>query len=140
MALTISLTPDMEAQLRNEASRRGVAPDAYAVAALRERLRQDQNGPRPLPGGESSLIAQINQGLAEEKWERYGQLVAKREAETLGEQEHKELLGLSHQIEMDNARRMELLIKLAQLRDLPLETLMRQLGIEPRRHWNSSDV
>jgi pantothenate kinase len=69
-------------------------------------------------------------GLSEEEWQRYRELVVKRRAETLTPQERQELLSISDQIELANVRRIELLIKLAQLRKMPLKTLMESLGIE----------
>ena len=40
MTLSIELTPDDERQLKAEAARKGVAPEEYARALIRERLGQ----------------------------------------------------------------------------------------------------
>jgi triphosphoribosyl-dephospho-CoA synthetase len=67
--------------------------------------------------------------IAEEKWQRCRDLVAKRRAETLTTDEHRELIALCDHIEQANARRIESLVELAKQRHTSLETLMRELGI-----------
>ena len=57
-------------------------------------------------------------------------LIAKRCAETLTSQEQATLIEISDQIEQANARRIQYLIELANLRGTSLETLMQKLGIE----------
>ena len=49
--------------------------------------------------------------------------------ETITPDEHREFLGLVDQIELADAERLYRLIKLAQLRNVPVETLMDQPGI-----------
>lgn len=60
----------------------------------------------------------------------YQALRAKREAETLTEADHEQLIQLSNQIEELGAQRLEVLATLAQLRQVALPTLMETLGIE----------
>jgi pantothenate kinase len=67
--------------------------------------------------------------LSQNTWQRYHHLIDKREAETLTASEQTELITISDQIEMANARRMESLVKLAQLRQTSLEELMSRLGL-----------
>jgi hypothetical protein len=86
--------------------------------------------PALLSPAEADLLQKINQGLPPEVWERYHQLVAKRRAETLTPSEHTELIRLSDQIELANARRLEHLVELARLRQISLDTLMDQLVIK----------
>ncbi|MEL7356256.1 MAG: hypothetical protein AAFN40_06820 [Cyanobacteria bacterium J06560_6] len=62
---------------------------------------------------------------------RYQVLWAKREAETLTEDEHCELIRLSEHIEQVGAERLEMMMKLAQMRGVSLSAIMEQLGIKP---------
>jgi hypothetical protein len=78
---------------------------------------------------EAELLRQINQGLPEPVRERYQGLIDKRQAQTLTSEEHAELLQLTDQAELLEARRAEALVQLAQLRKVPLDTLMKGLGI-----------
>ena len=84
-----------------------------------------------LPRRESELLQQINQRLPVELEHKFGALTAKRRAETLTPDEHQELLELVDEIEQRDAKRVEYLAELAQLRNVPLRTLMAQLGIQP---------
>lgn len=90
--------------------------------------------PLHLSETESTLLQQVNLGLSQEEWGHYRELIAKRRAETLTHDEQEELIALSDRIEEANARRMESLVKLARLRETPLEVLMEQLGIKAPSH------
>ncbi len=82
-----------------------------------------------LPQSEAELLLKINQGLPPEVRTRYDELAAKREEETLTPEEHAELLQLSHEIEMLEAKRVAYLAELARLRHTSLTILMENLGI-----------
>jgi hypothetical protein len=131
MLLTINITPELEAQLRDEAAKEGLDANAYIVHTLEERLRPSQDHRPPhLPEAEAYLLQQINQGLPQEMWQRYHELLDKRRAEILTPDEQAALIALSDQIEDANAHRIEHLVELARLRQTSLGTLMQQLGIE----------
>ncbi len=133
MAVTIELAPEFEAQLREEAARAGLDADTFIRKTLEERVlqgRPSSQGRPPLSPREMSLLQGINQGLPAETWQRYHTLVAQRRAETLTSVEQTELIGLSDQIEVANARRMAALAELARLRQTSLEEVMAQLGIK----------
>ena len=130
MAVTLDITPELEAQVRAAAARQGLDADRFILNILQERLHVTENVPR-LTETEADLLQKINQGLPQDVWQRYTELVAKRRAETLASEEHEELISLSDQIEQANATRMEYLVELAQLRRVSLESLMRDLGIPP---------
>jgi hypothetical protein len=76
----------------------------------------------------------INRSLSQIQWERYDQLVGKRQAETLTPEEIDELIALSDQIEAANVRRIKYLAGLSQLRNTTLSALIAELGIRPRPH------
>lgn len=60
---------------------------------------------------------------------RYDELVAKRQDETLTSEEHAELLHLTNEIELLNAKLMENLVALANIRQVSLPQLMQDLGM-----------
>jgi predicted nucleic acid-binding protein len=78
---------------------------------------------------EVQLLSQINKGLLPQQQQRFAELDQKRQDETLTDSEHQELLTLNELLEQRNVERMQSLNKLAQLRQVPLTTLMQNLGI-----------
>lgn len=130
MTLRLEITPELESQLRAEATKHGLEPDAYVVQALQSQLAQTQSPKTPhLSETETRLLQTINEGLPPETWQHYNKLIEKRQAETLTPDEHKTLVELSDRIEELNARRIEHLAELARLRQTSLSALMQQLGI-----------
>jgi preprotein translocase subunit SecA len=84
-----------------------------------------------LPQHEAELLLQINQGLPENIQRRYDELRDKLKSETITPEEHQELLTLTDTTEQADADRLQHLIELSQLRQMPLNDLMTQLGIHP---------
>lgn len=83
-----------------------------------------------LPTQEASLLLQINQGIPMDLHQQYQTLAEKRDAETLTDKEYQTLLQLSDRIEQLTAHRLEALVNLATLRQVPLLQLMDDLGIQ----------
>lgn len=83
-----------------------------------------------LPKRQSELLQQINKGLPLALRERYEELNEKLLDETLSPVEHEELSALIDEIERFDAERLKHLIELALLRNLTLDQLMAQLGIQ----------
>lgn len=83
-----------------------------------------------LSGEETNLIKRINRGLPEELCKRFAQLSGRRKKGRLNAQEHQELLELTHEAESQDADRAAALLELAKLRQMPLRTLMKQMGIQ----------
>lgn len=81
---------------------------------------------------ETELLEKINETLANEELERYRILIQKRDEESLSEPEHQELIAVSDKIEWINAKRMESLSRLADLKGISLKEIMKQLEIYPR--------
>jgi hypothetical protein len=69
-------------------------------------------------------------GIPAEINNRYEILADKRDEETLMESEYQELLDIADQIEVSGVKRLEALVKLAELRQVPLLQLMTDLGIQ----------
>jgi hypothetical protein len=83
---------------------------------------------------ETELLQAINQGPPPEVRERYEALTAQRRAGTLAPEEHAELLGLSDEVELFEARRVEHLAELARPRGVSLAAVMDSLGILARAY------
>lgn len=82
-----------------------------------------------LSARESELLLRINQGTPNELRERFNQLRVKREAGSITDEEYAELTTVYAKIEELHAERMTALGDLALLRGVPLDQLMKQLGI-----------
>lgn len=131
MTLTIAITPEIESQLHAAASKSGLAPNDFVVSVLRQRLLQTQKNIAPhLSERESSLLHQINQGLPDETWTRYRELIKKRNAHELTPEEQSALIDISDEIEELNASRIQNLSDLALLRGISLPDLMKELGMD----------
>jgi hypothetical protein len=78
---------------------------------------------------ETDLLATINRGLPHALRTRYRELIGKRQTATLTPAEHRELLGLTDQVESLEAERAEALLGLARHRGQPLEDLLKDLGM-----------
>jgi len=92
-------------------------------------LKAQRSAPSLAPR-ETELLAKINRGLPSDLAARSQELIQKRRARTLSEEEHAELLRLSDQIEHLEAQRVEALAELASLRGTSLSRLMAELGIQ----------
>lgn len=82
---------------------------------------------------ESELLLKINQGIPVAIQQRYDELLEKRDDRSLSAEEYEELLQLTNQIELLDAKRVEYLIELARLRNQPLSLLMEDLGLTSPR-------
>jgi hypothetical protein len=80
---------------------------------------------------EAALLLQINTPPPADVQRRFDELIVKRDAETLNNEEYAELLQLTQQVEAFDVARLEALAKLAALRGVTLHELMRQLEIRP---------
>ena len=134
MIITIEIAPDLEQQLRQEAASASLAPEAYILQAVQERLMQTshrRHSASRLSSEEAQLLAKINLGLSPTEWERYHALVARRKAEILTPDEQTELIALSDRLEEVNAQRIRYLAELARVRRTTLDAVMSELGLMP---------
>jgi 7-keto-8-aminopelargonate synthetase-like enzyme len=81
------------------------------------------------PSIESILLQRIDRTLPPIIQQRYDDLRAKLQAETLTHKEHRELLDLTDTVEQFDADRLQQLLALAQLRQISLPELLKQLNI-----------
>lgn len=83
-----------------------------------------------LPRREIELLEQINQGLPDETQQRYDTLQIKLQDEVITPEEHQELLSLIETVEAATVERLEALVELSNLRDVALDVVMEQLGLQ----------
>jgi hypothetical protein len=83
---------------------------------------------------EKALLTKINQGLPKAFRKRYYALVEKREAESLGKKEYRELLRLTNEVERLQVERVKMMVKLSRLRNSTLDRLMEELPIKSPLH------
>ncbi|MBC8143749.1 MAG: STAS/SEC14 domain-containing protein [Armatimonadetes bacterium] len=126
--MNIVMEPETKQWARREAERRGIAPEVFVSARLRDQARQEAAS---LPANESELLTRINEGMPADFWTRYRDLIAKREAKLLTGEEQEELIRLSDVVEQKNAERVPHLVTLARLRRVSLAELIGQLGLQP---------
>jgi hypothetical protein len=141
MSITLELPQDIQKDLEQAAKQAGLTPDAYVLATLREQLPKSSalgqtqgRSQSQLSKREAELLQSINQSLSQIQWQRYHELLAKRQAEQIIEEERLELVSLSNQLEEANAKRIGYLAELAQLRHTSLDKLMSELGLTPATH------
>ena len=79
---------------------------------------------------ETKLLRRISEGVPEEVQVRYDSLQQKSLEQELRHDERAELVRLIDVVESADANRLKHLIELSQLRQLPLNKLMHQLGIQ----------
>lgn len=77
---------------------------------------------------EADLIYKINSVFEDFPHQRYDELNAKFESNTLSEDEYQELLGLSDKREILNAKRLGYIAGIAKIRRQSLEEVMSDLG------------
>jgi hypothetical protein len=82
-----------------------------------------------LPERESQLLMKINKAIPAVLQNRYNYLLSKNREETITPLEHEELLKVIEKVETKNAERLENLIELSRIRNMSMDTLMRQLHL-----------
>lgn len=97
-------------------------------------LRVQRSTVPSIDKSEAELLEQINRGFGSEKWERLQFLDWKMETSGLNEKEASESLQLAEDYESHMVQRLQILIKLAALRNVSLEEVMEQLNIRPYAH------
>jgi hypothetical protein len=128
MSITIHIKEDLEKWLRQRAEAEGYHLDDYIVKMLESQALPEAS--KEKKERELELLQKINLGVPAAIWERYSFLKEKRDSETLLPEELEELISISDRIEEANATRLPHLIELAQLRQVSLEALLRQLELQ----------
>ena len=131
MSMTIEISTELEPILKAEAGKAGLDPTAYTQQLLRASLPAKKQTSPAMSAAESRLLNQINQGLSAEELDHYHALIGKRQDETITSNDLRELEAKTHRLEFLQAQRLNRLVKLAALRNLPLPELMTRLEIQP---------
>lgn len=129
MTLTLEIGPELEAGLRASAERAGLPPDRFVLSLLREQFVPTGRGPAGLPTAEAGLLERIGEGLPPATWARYQALKEKRDAGTLTDAEHADLIRLVNEVEIWNARRLDAVAELAKVRGVRFPKLVQELGL-----------
>src|SRR5436190_23566772 len=79
---------------------------------------------------DAKLLREVYRATRPEFQERFDELNSRRRAFALTPEEHEELLRLVDESEAFTVRRLEALVELAQLRQVSLPRLMKQLGLQ----------
>ncbi len=125
MSLTITLPPDVERRIAEEAAREGVSVDELASRTLQIRWATT-----PMLS-EAQLLERINEGFSEAFWERYRVLQQQMREGTLPESDRVEYLVMVAQVEARQTQRLAQLSELAKRRGTGLLALIQELGLEP---------
>ena len=136
MALTIELPSNIEQQLLQGATQKGISLENYLLQLLSHatNLPKKQVKEKPISElSENELLLKINFGitLTDAEWTDYHRLMVLRRAETLTENEHEMLIHLSKKIEEANVERLKYLVALSKLRNVSLDKVMADLGLLP---------
>ena len=115
MSLTVTLAPEDEARIREDAVREGLSPEQLAAQRLLE----------------AELLWQIHTSAPESETRELHRLLRRRKARRLNEGEQARLQTLLDQREERTAQRLQHLAQLSRLRSIPVWQLMEQLGIRP---------
>lgn len=92
-------------------------------------IKAQRHTPR-LPAEQSVLLQKINQGLPSAQQDRFTYLTSKRQASNLTPDEYNELIRLNQKLEARTVERLQYLVELAQLRQMPLPQLLRELELD----------
>ena len=127
-------TISVQSEVSLDAMIRGVeqlsTPDLEQLVDRVLTIRARRRAPS-LSRKETELLRKVNQGLPVGTQQRFDELAAKRRTETLNPDEHQELLQVLDQIEQYDVKRLEALAELAQVRNVSIRVLMKDLGIHP---------
>lgn len=104
-------------------------PESEFDSFVKKARKLRQKGQR-ISSTEADLLHKINTIFSAEKRQRYNELYAKFQAESISEKERKELLKLSGEFEVLNAERLKYIGELATLRGKSLEKVIKDLGIK----------
>lgn len=93
-----------------------------------EKAKEIRTKRKPLT--ENDLIHKINTIYSAEKRQRYNQLYEKFQQENITPKEHKELLKLSDEFEILNAKKLEYLGELAKMRGQPFSKVVKEFKVK----------
>ena len=132
MALTIELPSNIEQQLLQGATQKGVSLENY----LLQLISNATNAPKKTIKkkaiselSENELLRKINLDITETEWTTYHRLTSLRKADKITESEYAQLIELGEKIENANVVRLKYLVALSQKRKVSLDKVMADLGL-----------
>lgn len=135
MTITLELPPELEKNIKEAAAKAGSQPADFVLEAVQEHLSKAVGVSSPhLSKQESELLLAVNQSFNHVSWQRYFELIDKRDAEAITPDELGELIEITNGIEEANSKRLQYLIELAQLRNTSLDNLMDELDLRLTQH------
>jgi len=132
--ITLEVTPQTEDRVRKIANRFGKPITDYLVDLIEQHIATVETTTLT----EEELLQQINLGLSEEEWKEYSALLQKQDAQTLEHEEHERIAEIAEFLELSNARRIQALVQLAEMRNTTLDNLMSEFDIRPANYQNVS--
>jgi hypothetical protein len=129
MSLTIQLPVTTEHYLRESATREGMPLERY-ISQLLTATSLSKNAKKKKPLTEKELLKHIQLDVQTDDLEEYHRLRTLFKANKITEEERETLIQLNDLIEIAHAKRMGYVLQLAQLRNIPLENAMMDLGIK----------
>jgi hypothetical protein len=134
MSITVQINPSTERRLREDAEKKGVSLDQYLASFLERHFSSGQPERLSVSKREAELLQKINLDISPETWAEYAQLKEKRLQRTITETELERSQAIAEQIEIANAKRLEVLVELSKIRGISLRALMEELGINQKNN------
>jgi hypothetical protein len=135
--MQLSLRPEIDRAMQAEAERRHMAYDVFLQEIIENYWHSHfdaiDNTNNTLQSREEILVSKINQGFPIFFWDKYKELLHKRNDNTLSNEEYTELLKYSDTVEAKDAERAEYLVELAQIRNVSVKSLVQTLGLKPEK-------
>ncbi len=125
-SITVNLPVGTIQQLELQAKQQGLDPQQLASDLIVGILGKQSTEQEVF---EVDLLQRVNLGFGDEWWSKYHSLIELRQAETLTENEHLQLMEMSDALELANVDRVKALIAIAQLRGCDIKDVMKSLGI-----------
>ena len=102
-------------------------------AAQVDAILKNRQAPR-ISQVESELLIEINRGLPPDMRSRLDELLGDQETGSLTDSQYDELLYLTNQLEIYDARRIQLIGELARLRNRPVDAIITEYQLSPAAH------
>jgi DNA repair photolyase len=129
MSIVLQINSDLESKLRKKATTKGMELNQYISQFLENTFSNESPANSTVSEKEAMLLQKINLDISPEMWELYLKLKEKRQKNKISSRENTQLVAITNEIEMANARRITVLAELSKIRNIPIRVLMEQLGL-----------
>ena len=129
MSLTIQLPLTIEQNLREIAKTQGLSLESYVMQILAHNSRKKESKKKEKDLTETELLTHTQLNVLPSDLEEFYRLSSLFNAKTISDIDYEKLLQLNDLIEIAHAERMKYILVLANLRNVSLETMMHDLGI-----------